>query len=84
MSRIEKVIEDAQNRQAVDAANKELFDLEEWAGGPMRRINEKHHDATSRGNWWITVLGPLGIVVVLVVLILTAAMLGELAGGWPA
>ena len=82
--RIQALIDAAQDEQALELANRERADLESWGMAPMRRVNEKHHDATTAGAWWVHVVGPAGLAAFIVIVIVVAGLLGEIAGGWPA
>ena len=82
--RIQALIDAAQDEQALELANRERSDLEAWGMAPVRRVNEKHHDATTAGAWWVHVVGPAGLAAFIIITIVVAALLGEIAGGWPA
>lgn len=81
---VEQLVQDAQDEQSMRAANKELYDLDEWGIAPPRRIDELHHEATTSGKWWVHVFGPLGLVAGIVAVILLFGFLGAVHGGWPA
>lgn len=84
-SYLAKVVRDAQDRQAMDVANRGRVDAELHAGGPMRRINERHHEvSTGPQGRWLDVLVPLVIALVIFGVIWGSAFLGALVGGWPA
>ena len=76
--RIQALIDAAQDEQALELANRELADAELVAGGPLRRINEKHHKVSDRSGDWID---GITMLVLLVVVVLTPMLV---AGWWPA
>lgn len=75
---LEWLIADAQDQQAMDLANRGQVTAELHAGGPMRRINEKHHKVSDRSGDWID---GITMLVLLVVVVLTPMLV---AGWWPA
>lgn len=84
-ARIERLVADAQDQQAIDLANRELVDLEAWGMSPMRRIDEWHHElSTGPRRAWVNVVAPFMIGLALFLVIFGAGILGELYGGWPA
>lgn len=84
-NRIERLIADAQDQQAMDLANRGRVDAELHAGGPMRRINEAHHEvSTGPRARLVDVAVPLVIALVIFGVIWGSAFLGALVGGWPA
>lgn len=82
--RIQALIDAAQDEQAIEASCRERADLERWGMAPMRRVNEKHHDATTAGAWWVHIVGPAGLAAFIIIAIVVAGLLGEIAGGWGA
>lgn len=77
-----------QDEEAVYAANRARVEVEESASGPITHaygwVDEWHHE-WSTGRWGraaeviIPTLGVIGLFL----LIFGAAVLGEMAGGWP-
>lgn len=82
--RIQALIDAAQDEQALEASRRERADLEAWGMAPMRRVNEAHHEATAAGALWVHVVGPAGLAAFIIIVIVVAGLLGEIAGGWPA
>ena len=75
--RIQSLIDAAQDEQALELANRGHADLEVWAGGPMRRINERHHEVSGRLAWL-----DAATIVGLLLLVVFGPLL--LSGWWPA
>lgn len=85
MNRIERLIVDGQDREAMELANREQARLEEWGMSPMRRVDEWHHEvSTGPRRAWVNVVAPFMIGLALFLVIFGAGILGELYGGWPA
>lgn len=78
--RIERLIAEAQDRQAMDLANRELVALDEWAGGPMRTTVDPDRAARRIPEWVAGVM--FGLLVYLAITVVSIA--GAMAGGWPA
>ena len=85
MNRIERLIVDGQDREAMELANREQARLEEWGMSPMRRVDEWHHEvSTGPRRAWIDVVGPFLFGLVVFGIIWGLCFLGQLHGGWPA
>lgn len=83
-ARLEYLIEEAQNREAMDVANRVDVEVDAWAGGPMRKVDEKVHEVmTGPHARWLDVAVPFVIAMAIFVVIFGTAFLGELFGGWP-
>ena len=74
---LEWLIADAQDQQAMDLANRGQVTAELHAGGPMRRLNERHHEVSGRLGWL-----DAATIVGLLLLVVFGPLL--LSGWWPA
>ena len=84
-ARLAELVQDAQDEQSLRAANKELYDLDEWGIASPRRIDEWHHVvSTGPHGRWLDVVGPLLIGLTIFLVVWGFGLLGAVAGGWPA
>lgn len=83
-SRVARLIDAAQDEQAIEASRRDLTDVEIYSGGPMWAINEKHHEVSTGPRAWLLDIGvPFLIALVIFGVIWGSAFLGEMFGGWP-
>lgn len=92
--RIEQLIAEAQDRQAMDVANRGRAELEGWAGGPipespevaqerMERAEERDNGGGGDCYGWLHVARAAIGVIGLYLIVVTSAVVGEMVAGWP-
>lgn len=85
--RIEQLIAEAQDRQAMDVANRARVELEWWAGGLIPESPEVAQERMDREavdcDGWMQVAWAVIGVIGLYLLVVTAAVIGEMVAGWP-
>ena len=77
--RIGQLIAEAQDRQAMEMANRGRAELELWVGGPMSPPPPRPGPRPV----WVIVAGQVAGIVGLFLLLMVAMVAAEVAGGWP-
>ena len=80
--RIEYLIAEAQDRQAMDVANSARVEAELHAGGPLTCLQVDEPPVRSTASGWDLVTAIVGVVG-LYMLVMAATVICELIGGWP-